>query len=121
MRVGGVRHDPGAAARAAAGEGQIRCRLPRGIAGGWDGGAREPSQWTAASRDTTATDEDLDAFEFDRSGVSATQVRTLAKGDYVVKTELVLLVGGQDPCIDCACRIRGRGKVLGGVALDQTK
>ena len=30
----------------------------------------------------------LDAFEFDRSGVSAAQLRTLAEGDYVAKAEL---------------------------------
>ena len=35
----------------------------------------------------------LDAFEFDRSGVSAGQLRTLAEGDYVTKAEPVLLVG----------------------------
>ena len=35
----------------------------------------------------------LDAFEFDRSGVSAAQLRTLAEGDYVAKAEPVLLVG----------------------------
>jgi hypothetical protein len=35
----------------------------------------------------------LDAFEFDRSGVSAVQLRTLAEGDYVTKAEPVLLVG----------------------------
>jgi hypothetical protein len=54
----------------------------------------------------------LDAFEFDRSGVSAAQLRTLAEGDYVAKAEPVLLVGeagtGKRSCIDCACRIRGR-------------
>ena len=35
----------------------------------------------------------LDAFEFDRSGVSAGQLRTLAAGDYVAKAEPILLVG----------------------------
>jgi hypothetical protein len=35
----------------------------------------------------------LDAFEFDRSGVSAGQLRTLAEGDYVIKAEPILLVG----------------------------
>jgi DNA replication protein DnaC len=39
----------------------------------------------------------LDAFEFDRSGVSAAQLRTLAEGDYVAKAEPVLLVGEADP------------------------
>ena len=39
-------------------------------------------------------DEDVDVFEFDRSGVSATaRLRTLAEGDYVAKAEPVLLVG----------------------------
>ena len=35
----------------------------------------------------------LEAFEFDRSGVSAGQLRTLAEGDYVAKAEPILLVG----------------------------
>jgi hypothetical protein len=35
----------------------------------------------------------LDEFEFDRSGVSAAQLRALAEGDYVTKAEPVLLVG----------------------------
>src|SRR6201995_797759 len=35
----------------------------------------------------------LDAFEFDRSAVSAAQLRTLAEGVYVTKAEPVLLVG----------------------------
>ena len=35
----------------------------------------------------------LEAFEFDRSGVSASQLRTLAEGDYVARAEPVLLVG----------------------------
>ena len=35
----------------------------------------------------------LEAFEFDRSSVSAAQLRTLAEGDYVAKAEPVLLVG----------------------------
>jgi DNA replication protein DnaC len=35
----------------------------------------------------------LDAFEFDRSGVSAGQLRTLAEGDYVARAEPILLVG----------------------------
>jgi hypothetical protein len=35
----------------------------------------------------------LDAFEFDRFGVSAGQLRTLAEGDYVTKAEPILLVG----------------------------
>jgi DNA replication protein DnaC len=39
----------------------------------------------------------LEAFEFDRSGVSAGQLRTLAEGGYVAKAEPVLLVGEADP------------------------
>ena len=42
----------------------------------------------------------LEAFEFDRSGVSAGQLRTLAEGDYVTKAEPILL---------SARRGRGRG------------
>jgi hypothetical protein len=39
----------------------------------------------------------LEAFEFDRSGVSAAQLRGLAEGDYVTKAEPVLLIGEADP------------------------
>ena len=35
----------------------------------------------------------LEGFEFDRSGVSAAQLRDLAAGDYVTKAEPILLVG----------------------------
>lgn len=35
----------------------------------------------------------LDAFEFNRSSVSAAPMRTLAEGDYVARAEPVLLVG----------------------------
>ena len=35
----------------------------------------------------------LEAFEFDRSGVSAARLRGLAEGDYVTKAEPVLLIG----------------------------
>ena len=35
----------------------------------------------------------LDAFEFDRSGVSAGQIRDLAEGGYITRAEPVLLVG----------------------------
>ena len=35
----------------------------------------------------------LDGFEFDRSSVSAAQLRTLAEGDYVAKAEPILLAG----------------------------
>jgi DNA replication protein DnaC len=48
----------------------------------------------------------LDALEFDRSGVSAAQLRTLAEGDYVAKAEPVLLVGEA-----------GTGKTHGSIAV----
>ncbi len=35
----------------------------------------------------------LDEFEFDRSGVAATHLRTLAEGEYVTRAEPILLVG----------------------------
>jgi DNA replication protein DnaC len=35
----------------------------------------------------------LEGFEFDRSGVSAAQLRDLAAGDYVTRAEPILLVG----------------------------
>ena len=35
----------------------------------------------------------LEAFEFDRSGVSAAQLRGLAEGEYIAKAEPVLLIG----------------------------
>ena len=35
----------------------------------------------------------LDLFEFDRSGVEASQLRTLAEGDYIARAEPILLVG----------------------------
>ncbi|MFL5289058.1 MAG: ATP-binding protein [Rhodopila sp.] len=35
----------------------------------------------------------LEAFEFDRSGVSAGQIRDLAEGGYVARAEPILLVG----------------------------
>ena len=35
----------------------------------------------------------LEAFEFDRSGVPAAQLRGLAEGEYVTKAEPVLLIG----------------------------
>jgi IstB-like ATP binding protein len=49
----------------------------------------------------------LEAFEFDRSGVSAGQLRTLAEGDYVTKAEPILLVG--------ACRQRSALLLDGGL------
>jgi hypothetical protein len=47
----------------------------------------------------------LDAFEFDRSGVSAAQLCTLAEDDYARRGR-----DGKDPCIDsdAACRQRRR-------------
>src|SRR3979409_2345382 len=59
----------------------------------------------------------LDAFEFDRSSVSAAQLRTLAEGDYVTRAEPILLVGEAGTgkthlatglCV-AACRQRRRG------------
>ena len=51
----------------------------------------------------------LEAFEFDRSGVSAGQLRTLAEGDYVTRAEPILLVGeagtGKDPFGDRIVRL----------------
>src|SRR3954463_252293 len=35
----------------------------------------------------------LEAFEFDRSGVSAAPLRGLAEGEYIAKAEPVLLIG----------------------------
>ena len=35
----------------------------------------------------------LDEFEFDRSGVAATQLRMLAEGEYVTRAQPILLVG----------------------------
>src|SRR3954447_10196943 len=35
----------------------------------------------------------LEAFEFNRSGVAAAQLRGLAEGDYIAKAEPVLLIG----------------------------
>src|SRR3954452_19838664 len=35
----------------------------------------------------------LDEFEFDRSGVAASQLRALAEGEYVAKAEPILLIG----------------------------
>ncbi len=66
----------------------------------------------------------LDAFAFDRSGVSATQLRTLAEGDYVAKAEPVLLVGeagtGKTHVSIAASDPGPRGKSL-GARCDQTK
>src|SRR2546425_13003375 len=35
----------------------------------------------------------LEAFEFDRSGVAAAQLRGLAEGEYITKAEPILLIG----------------------------
>jgi hypothetical protein len=43
----------------------------------------------------------LDAFEFDRSGVSAGQLRTLAEGEYVAKAEPIQLVGEAGTGMTC--------------------
>src|ERR1700709_1803855 len=67
----------------------------------------------------------LDAFEFDRSSVSAAQLRTLAEGDYVAKAEPILLVGEAGTgkthlatglCV-AACRPRRRVRVTTPTAL----
>ena len=67
----------------------------------------------------------LDAFEFDRSGVAATQLRTLAEGDYVTKAEPILLVGDAGTgkthlatglCV-AACRQRRRVRFTTATAL----
>ena len=67
----------------------------------------------------------LEAFEFDRSGVSAAQLRTLAEGDYVTKAEPVLLVGEAGTgkthlatglCV-AACRQRRRVRFTTATAL----
>ena len=39
----------------------------------------------------------LDEFEFDRSGVAASQLRGLAEGEYVAKAEPIMLIGQSDP------------------------
>jgi DNA replication protein DnaC len=67
----------------------------------------------------------LDGFEFDRSGVSAGQLRTLAEGEYVTKAEPVLLVGEAGTgkthlatglCV-AACRQRRRVRFATATAL----
>jgi len=67
----------------------------------------------------------LDAFEFDRSSVSAAQLRTLAEGDYVAKAEPILLVGEAGTgkthlatglCV-AACRQRRRVRFTTATAL----
>ena len=62
----------------------------------------------------------LDAFEFDRSGVSAARLRTLAEGDYVAKAgpDCAGRRGrdGKDPCIDSDAGSEAKGKT-GGASL----
>jgi DNA replication protein DnaC len=67
----------------------------------------------------------LDGFEFDRSGVSAAQLRTLAEGDYVTKAEPILLIGEAGTgkthlatglCV-AACRQRRRVRFTTATAL----
>ena len=67
----------------------------------------------------------LDAFEFNRSDVSAAQLRTLAEGDYVARAEPVLLVGEASTgkthlatglCV-AACRQRRRVRFTTATAL----
>jgi DNA replication protein DnaC len=67
----------------------------------------------------------LDAFEFDRSGVSAGQLRMLADGEYVAKAEPILLVGEAGTgkthlatglCV-AACRQRRRVRFTTATAL----
>jgi len=67
----------------------------------------------------------LDGFEFDRSGVSAAQFRTLAEGDYIAKAQPILLVGEAGTgkthlatglCV-AACRQRRRVRFATATAL----
>ncbi len=67
----------------------------------------------------------LDGFEFDRSGVSAAQIRELAGGDYVARAEPVLLIGEAGTgkshlatglCV-AACRQRRRVRFTTATAL----
>ncbi len=67
----------------------------------------------------------LDGFEFDRSGVSAAQIRDLAGGDYVTRAEPVLLIGDAGTgkshlatglCV-AACRQRRRVRFTTATAL----
>jgi DNA replication protein DnaC len=67
----------------------------------------------------------LDGFEFDRSGVSAAHLRTLAEGDYVSRAEPVLLIGeagtgkthlARGLCV-AACRQRRRVRFTTATAL----
>ena len=65
----------------------------------------------------------LEAFEFDRSGVPAAQLRGLAGGEYVTKAEPVLLIGeagtGKTHVSTAAPDPRPRGSPLERSAADQ--
>jgi DNA replication protein DnaC len=67
----------------------------------------------------------LDGFEFDRSGVSAAQLRTLAEGEYVTKAEPILLVGeagtGKTHVSTATPDPRPRGRRVEHRYRDQTK
>ncbi len=67
----------------------------------------------------------LDAFEFDRSGVAATQLRTLAEGDYIARAEPILLVGeagtGKTHVSIAVPDLRPRGRQVEHRYRDQTK
>jgi DNA replication protein DnaC len=67
----------------------------------------------------------LDEFEFDRSGIAASQVRTLAEGGYIERAEPILLVGEAGTgkshlatglCV-AACRQRRRVRFATATAL----
>ena len=67
----------------------------------------------------------LDEFEFDRSGVAASQLRALAEGEYVAKAEPILLIGEAGTgkthlatglCV-AACRQRRRVRFTTATAL----
>jgi hypothetical protein len=67
----------------------------------------------------------LDEFEFDRSGVAASQLRALAEGEYVAKAEPILLIGEAGTgkthlatglCV-AACRQRRRARFTTATAL----
>jgi len=67
----------------------------------------------------------LEAFEFDRSSVSAGQVRTLAEGGYVTRAEPILLVGeagtGKTHVSIAVPDPRPRGRRMEHRYCDQTK
>ncbi len=66
----------------------------------------------------------LDEFEFDRSGVGASQLRGLAEGEYVAKAEPILLIGeagtGKTHVSIAVPDLRPRGKRLVCRRTDQT-